>query len=246
MFTQAATGFWQGAVQGAIVGAITGAGGAIVNGIFNGGNITLKEVLGGALIGGAIGAIAGGIRGGLKAQKDGRRFWDGARVNKITNSPSYAVPNLQQDGGYNCTQNSCAAIDQSTGGTLTPNDVATNFPANFDPNAGTTDGPFWRSYAESKGIMHYGTSTNQGEGIFDLFQPNNNFPDGLSRIQTRIAFSTSDHSVVLRSVTKETITKLSGRVIENYYYNVMDPAIGATKTYSSTSIVNTFFLYFNR
>ncbi len=77
MFTKVATGFWQGAVQGAIVGAITGAGGAIVNGIFNGGNITLKEVLGGALIGGAIGAVAGGIKGGLKAQKDGLSFWKG-------------------------------------------------------------------------------------------------------------------------------------------------------------------------
>lgn len=80
MFTQAATGFWQGAVQGAIVGSITGAGGAIVNGLFNGGNITLKEVLGGALIGGAIGAVAGGIKGGLNAQKNGLSFWKGQGV----------------------------------------------------------------------------------------------------------------------------------------------------------------------
>jgi hypothetical protein len=48
--------------------------------LFNGGNITLKEVLGGALIGGAIGAVTGGITGGLNAQKDGLSFWKGTGV----------------------------------------------------------------------------------------------------------------------------------------------------------------------
>ncbi len=93
IFSNTATGFFQGALQGAVTGAITGTGGAFINAILNGDNPTLKAILQGALTGAVVGGIIGGIQGGIKADKAGLDFWDGtgtsdSPVGNITNSDS--------------------------------------------------------------------------------------------------------------------------------------------------------------
>lgn len=106
---------------------------------------------------------------------------------------------------------------------------------NYDyKNIGTQDVPFWREFANKTGKGFIDTRGQLSPSyIYD------NLSKGTGN-NIRFALSTKNHSLVLQSVTKTSITKLSGSIVTRYSYGVMDPAYGAFKSINPDKIFNIF------
>ncbi|MDR0510734.1 MAG: hypothetical protein LBH06_06550 [Rikenellaceae bacterium] len=100
------------------------------------------------LIGGASGALIGGVVGGTRAVIGGRRFWDGAKVEKIIVANNN-MPSVKQVGDNNCLPASAESIDRSFGGAADQSTirewVAPGSDSNTDP-LGDVD--TWTAYSK--------------------------------------------------------------------------------------------------
>jgi RHS repeat-associated protein len=237
----ATSSFFSGAVIGAAGGLAGGFASGVGNSLVEGQNIGkalgngVRDGLFGALSGGVIGGIAGGIDAAL----DNRRFFDGATVVKQTPPPPYTLQNLQQTSDASCQATCGAIIDQSLGGNMSEMDVRNMMPGYDYTGAGAGDLPFWTEYTTKTGryLQASAMSDDFSTNFFNAFNSN-----GGGVANTRIALSTSNHSLVLQSITKIDITKISGKVITKYLLNVMDPAYGAIRSYRPSSFINYFLI----
>jgi RHS repeat-associated protein len=237
----ATSSFFTGAVIGASGGLVGGFVTGVGNGLLDGQNIGqalgsgVRDGLVGSLTGGGIGGIAGGI----DAVRDGRRFWDGATVVKQTAVPPYTLQNLQQSSEASCQATCGATIDQSLGGSMTEMDVRNMMPSYDYTGVGAGDEPFWTEFATKTGrhLQSSAMTDDFSANFFNAFSINEG---GVA--STRIALSTSNHSLVLQSITKTDITKIGGRVITKYLLNVMDPAYGAIRSFRPSSFINYFLI----
>ena len=225
---------------GAAIGASSGLAGGLVSGTGNG--LVDGQNIGAALVNGiktgGIGALSGGvlggIAGGVDAALDGRRFFDGATVVKSTATPSYVLPSGQQSLDRSCSAEAGSIIDRSLGGSMTEDDVMKMIPGYDYANKGSEDVYFWKEFANKTGRGFTNTRGNlSAQNFYE------NFRNG-SGNNVRFALSTNNHSLVLQSVTKSTITKISGNMFTRYSYGVMDPAHGALRNISPSKILNAF------
>jgi hypothetical protein len=230
---------------GAAIGAAGGLAGGFVSGVGNGlvGGDNIGKSLGNGvrdgLIGAASGGILGGIAGGSDAVRDGRRFWDGATVVKQTAPPPYTLQNLQQSSQASCQATCGATIDQSLGGNMSEMDVRNMMPGYDYTGVGAGDRPFWTEFATKTGrhLQSSAMTDDFSSNFFNAFSSN-----GAGVATTRVALSTSNHSLVLQSITKIDITKISGKIITKYLLNVMDPAYGAIRSFKPNSFINYFLI----
>ena len=234
-------GYTSSFINGAASGAGAGFSSGFTLGFGNGlaGGQSFGESLGqGAyqgLIGGATSGLLGGLAGGFSALSDGRRFLDGATVER-TILAQQDIPIVGQIGDYNCLPASAEAIDRSFHGTMTQQDIR-NLPGlGGDPRTTPLiDGDVWAAYADASGACGW-----------DFYHPSdgNKFSNILSNMQRgdRVAINlkTADggHSVVMQNITQKTITKANGTVVQKIIYNVMNPANGGSYHSISTRSIN--------
>ncbi|TJZ50564.1 hypothetical protein FAZ15_21320 [Sphingobacterium olei] len=240
----AGTSFINGATIGASTGLTSGLIGGTGNGLIEG--KTFSQAFGSGLKTGMLGAVSGGVLGGLAggvhASVDGRRFWDGATVNDVVLHDQNIVA-VTQNGRNNCLPASAESIDRSLGGNSTQNYWRNIAGGNADTNP-LRDADFWlNSYGNNTNYTVTGTSSQlSNASIIRSFSSGNS-----------VAFTTNTggavaHSVVLQRVTERTITKLTGRIINQYIYRVMDPAFGSFRnlttgtTQNLNNLLNVFYI----
>ena len=232
-------------INGAAIGAASGLDAGFVGGFGNGlvGGQNIGQAFGSGitngLIGMAMGGVIGGVSGGIDAAIDGRRFWDGATVQKNILSQQN-IPKVGQVGDNNCLPASAEAVDKSFGGNMTQQDIRNIF--NGDPNiVPLVDKDVWTVYSAKYGhsfTMEYVKSTS--------------LPTVLSKMQegVRVAINmeigqSAGHSVIMQSIVQKTITKLNGRVIQKTLYYVMNPANGGSiHKIDATQITNSRNIFY--
>jgi hypothetical protein len=219
--TSAATTATSSFISGAAIGGAAGFSSGFVSGLGNG--LIGGQNFGNALwsgtktgfIGGLSGAAIGGITSGISAVRDGRRFWDGAKVNDYR-LRDHNIPYVPQNADYNCGPASAEAV---TNHQLDQNGVRTVLRG--DPNKqGLRDvdviqhirNNTGRDVSVTSGDLQaiYNEMTNRGNVVLSLSGTGGN----------------PGHMVVANSVWERTVTKISGRVIQRLFLEVMDPARG--------------------
>ena len=236
----ATTSFWSGAIIGASSGLVGGFATGFGNSLNEGNNFNdaLKQGLKDGAVGSLTGGLIGGVAGGIDAVLDGRRFFDGATVSYQTAVPPYTINDLQQNLDASCTPTCGATIDQSFGGTLTEESAMKLYASDYK-NIGVRDVDYWKTFATKTNLKYQNFSGGQSTAanLYDDF-------NGLGNLKySRFALSSSNHSMVLKSVTQRTLTKINGYTTFKYFFNVMDPAYGASKTINPNSIINVFRLF---
>jgi hypothetical protein len=196
----------------------------------------------GGLVGGTIGAVTGGILGGISAVKDGRKFWNGDKVESII-LVDQDIPTVGQIGDMNCGPAAGEAVDKSFGGSLTQNDIR-NLPTikwhpDYDP---TADLFLWDEYCGATGHLY-------DKEIPGITSPSNI----LSKMQngSRAVLNLNmenyeiGHTVVMSSIVQETITSIRGNVTQRLIYIVMDPSMGGNYLQISTEkIINAYKIFY--
>jgi RHS repeat-associated protein len=239
--TSAATTATSSFVSGALIGGgsglasgfTTGFGNALINGK------NFGQALGQGGIYGAIGMSSGALIGGLDAAIDGRRFWDGATVQKTTLAQQN-IPVVGQSGTNDCLPASVEAVDRSFGGGITQQDVRDW--AGFEGNAPLGDVDVWSAYGNRSGHLITGEIPSPG-----VNSPANVLSNMQSGNRVAINLSTGDvgHSVVMQRVVQQTATKINGNVTQKLLYYVMNPANGGSITrISSRSIINAYNVFY--
>ena len=234
-------------INGAAIGAASGLGAGFVGGFGNGlvGGQNIGQAFGSGitngLIGMAMGGVIGGLSGGIDAAIDGRRFWDGATVQKNILAQQN-IPKVGQVGDNNCLPASAEAVDKSFGGNMTQEQIRDLVNFGSDPNIVPLDDVgLWGAYANASG------HTVAGEH-FKLIS----LPTVLSKMQggARVAINMNmgqsvGHSVIMQRIVQKTIIKLNGSVIQKTFYYVMNPANGGSiHKIDATQITNSYNIFY--
>ena len=213
--TTATSSFVAGAAIGGAAGFSSGFTTGFGNSLLGGDNFGKALGQGGlfGLYGGLSGAAAGGLFSGINAMRDGRRFWDGATVNDFR-LRDHNIPFVPQNAEYNCGPASAEAV---TNGQLNQNGVRSVLGG--DPNKkGIADIRVIQEIQKTgRGVVPtaqyggvdaiYNAMTNQGNVVLSLK-------------------GNPGHMVVGNAVWQRTATKISGRVVQRLFLEVMDPARG--------------------
>ena len=213
-----ALGFWTGAAVGAASGFTAGFIGAAGNAWANGSNfgeglgVGFKAGVAGAVVGG----LAGGISAGIKAAREGRRFFDGAKINDEI-LVDQSNPYIHQTKKANCV----AACGQSaTDGNVTQTEIRHNLALGSDGDRiGLGDGDVVKYISQKDG----GTAQYFGKNM-NKFQVVDNMRKGNQIFVTK--FGNPNHTVLMNKVVQRTITKLSGAAFTKNLYFVMEPLKG--------------------
>jgi hypothetical protein len=240
MGTSAATTATSSFVAGVAIGGGAGLSSGFVTGFGNG--LVDEQSFGKALgqggmyglIGGVSGGLIGGISGGIDAAVDGRRFWDGATVTKEFHTDVNIVA-VKQIGNKNCLPASGESVNRSLGGDIKQGRFREL--AKGDPyKDALMDGDFWtKTYAkETLQTVHGYGQIEGGKHIVPTL-------NGGGRVALTIPGTGGiDHSVVVKSVYTQTVTKISGSVTHTIMYRVMDPAYGGFRNIPYSKILNVF------
>jgi len=245
--TSAATTATSSFVSGALIGGGAGFASGFTSGLGNGllGGQNFEQALWSGtkngLIGGLSGATIGGLWGGIDAAIDGRRFWDGATVQKTTLAQQN-IPVVGQRGKMNCGPASAEAIDASFGGSMTQEQIRNLPTLGGDPNTVPLgDITLWDTYTNASGhsLSHNIPTNGELSNILSNMQNGNRVALNL-RIDGNVG-----HSVVMQRVVQQTTTKINGTVSQKLLYYVMNPANGGSITrISSHSILSTYRVFY--
>jgi hypothetical protein len=241
--TTATSSFASGALIGAGAGFSSGFTTGFGNGLMQGKNFGNALGQGGlyGLMGAGSGAAIGGLWGGIDAAIDGRRFWDGATVQRTTLAKQN-IPVVGQIGTNDCGPASVEAVDRSFGGNLTQQDVRGW--AGFEGDAPLGDGDVWKTYVNKSGhsLDFEPLSSAPSTKLYNVLSK----MQGGSRIAINLNMGRDvGHSVVIQSITEKTITKINGTVLQKLFYNVMNPANGGSITrIPSSSITNSYNVFY--
>jgi hypothetical protein len=232
-------------ITGAAIGGGAGLAGGFTTGFGNGllGGQSFGESLWSGtksgLIGGLSGAALGGLLGGIDAARDGRRFWDGATVQKtvLVEQPIPAVP---QRGDMNCVPANVEAIDRSFGGDITQKEMRDILGGEAD-NDMLLDGNIWDAYRDYRAPQYYIHQSDM-TGNARLGEVLNNMQAG-----QRVSINTTvngGHSVVMQKVVQQTVTKINGTVSQKLLYYVMNPNGGVFQRISAGTIENAHNIFY--
>jgi hypothetical protein len=237
-------GFAGGAISGAASGLTAGAFGGFGMGTLAGkiGNDLWKSTWKGGLIGMGSGALIGGLWGGIDAKLDGRRFWDGATVERMVLAEQN-IPIVAQEGRMNCGPASAEAIDRSLGGNMTQAQIRNLPEIGGDPiTTHVDDIAFWKAYSNASGRI-----LGAEAPCPSVASPSN----VLSTMQNggRVAINLNmggdiGHGVVMQRVVQKTITRINGNVVQKLIYNVMNPDGGYYMRISRGSIINAHNIFY--
>jgi RHS repeat-associated protein len=235
----ATSSFFTGAAIGGAGGFSSGLVNGVGNGLLDGQNVgqALESGLIQGLKSGVTGAFQKGITSGIKAAFDGRRFFDGATVQKTVQYDGH-LPYVPQKGDLNCLP---ATGESASNRTITQEQFRAALGG--DPNKnGILDTDMWREFS---------TQTNrQVNGIAGGMDVQNM----LTRLQNQggtLALNlraTADmgHSVLVNRITEKVVTKISGKVTTKLLLYVMDPAKGQyirKGTSDAVKALNTFHIF---
>ena len=221
-----------GGGAGLASGFTTGFGNALVDGKNFGQALGQGGMYG--LIGGVSGCIIGGVAGGIDAAIHGRRFWDGAAVTKEYATDVNVVP-VKQVGNDNCLPSSGESVNKSLKGNVTQEQFRklAGGDSNSDP---LNDINFWKNtYAEKTGqtVQGYGQISGAKYIVPTL-------KDGGGVALTIPGSNGIEHSVVVKSVFLQIVTKINGYPMHTIMYQVMDPATGGFRNIPYSQIINIF------
>jgi len=231
--TTATSSFVSGALIGGGAGLTSGFTTGFGNGLVDGKNF--GQALGQGAIYGAIGfgsgALIGGIVGGIDAVRDGREFWNGARMIDEQSLANQNLPLVQQRGEYNCgpaTGESTTGVSQDRyraiiGGD--PNkDPVTIAQLNdaIQSETGRSASPFLNTLPKDRtGAEQLAGMMNRGNNFY-LASTTPGQPIG--------------HATALNSVTLRTFQKISGDLYYKVVYQAMDPAQGVYRIIGANSM----------
>ena len=235
----AATSF----ISGAAIGAGAGGSGGFVTGFGNGliEGKNFGQALGqGALFGlggAASGALIGGLWGGIDAYRNGREFWNGAKMIEQKTIVNQNLPLVRQQGDYNCgpaTGESITGVPQQqyreiVGGNPNQDPVkAIDFNNAITKATGRKVAPFSRYLPSDKiGAEQLAGMMNRGNNFYLV-----------SGTETLV-----DHATALNSITIKTFQKVSGAIYHKIVYEVMDPALGIYNNIGAHSMKFVFRIF---
>lgn len=224
-------------VNGAAIGAASGLSGGFTLGTSNGlleGKSLGKSLFTGALYGG-IGAVSGGVLGGalsgINAIRDGREFWNGARMTNEEILANQSLPYVQQNGNMNCgpaTAEATTGVSQDTYRASIGGSAETTPVSPDQLNSAIRSETGKRSSAFVRTLP---TDLKEVRQLATMMNSNNKFWLASSLSGTDIG-----HATALNSITVKTFTKISGDVYHKIIYQVMDPAKGTYKTIGASSM----------
>lgn len=215
----ATSSFFTGAAIGGAGGFSSGLVSGTGNGLIEGKNLgqALNSGLKDGVIGGVTGGLVGGAVSGIDAALHGRRFFDGATVQKTVQYDGH-LPYVQQQGDYNCGP---ATAESASGRTVTQQQFRAALAG--DPNqAGVGDVDLWREFTRQTGRRVDGIAG--GMDVQNMLGRLQNQGGTLS-INLR-ATADMGHLVMVNRITEKVVTKISGRVTTKLLLYVMDPARG--------------------
>lgn len=191
------------------------------------------------LCGYATGALIGGLSGGIASVKDGKRFIDGASVQKIIREQD--IPVIGQRGDNNCVPASIEAVDKSFGGEMTQEQMRSLIGGNpnIDP---VEDLSAWSKYVSETGHSLSGEHGITNGSQFRMFSQ-----IGLdNRVVINLNYGGNvGHSVVVQKAILEVATKVNGSISSRVLFYIMDPANGGSIRYiNSNSILNAFNIFY--
>jgi hypothetical protein len=235
--TSAATTATSSFVSGALVGGGAGLGSGFTTGFGNalvdGKNI--GQALGQGGIYGAIGmgsgGMIGGLVGGISAVRDGREFWNGARMIDEQSLANQNLPLVQQRGDMNCgpaTGESTTGVSQDRyreiiGGDPDKNPVTiAQLNEAIQSETGRTAIPIARNLPVDRwGAADIANRMNSGSNFY------------LGSVN---AGESIGHATALNSVTVRTFQKISGDLYYKVIYQAMDPARGVYRIIGANSM----------
>ena len=234
-------------INGAAIGAASGLGAGFVGGFGNGlvGGQNIGQAFGSGitngLIGMAMGGVIGGLSGGIDAAIDGRRFWDGATVQKNILAQQN-IPKVGQVGDNNCLPASAEAVDKSFGGNMTQQDIRKLPTLGGDPyTVPLVDVRVWNAYTSASGhsYLYEYNKANSLSRVLSIMQ-------GGGRVAINMNIGENvGHSVIMQSIVQKTIIKLNGSVIQKTFYYVMNPANGGSiHKIDATQITNSYNIFY--
>ena len=234
-----------GFLSGATVGAFAGFGGGFVGGAGNAwaGGAGFGQGLLSGLKGGGWGAVSGGliggVAGGISAVKEGRRFFDGAKVNdQILIDRN--IPFVRQEGDMNCGPANCEAISTSRGGNVTQQSIRNALGG--DPNTTPLgDLDVFKEFSNQSGLKSF--PTGRGLSPKELLKYMKSGYDVSYNLKSVPGIG---HAVTANRITLRTIVKMSGRTLKRLLIDVMNPAKGQyvrIPGYSLTNAYNSFLIF---
>jgi hypothetical protein len=178
------------------------------------------------LMSGVTGGISSGIASGIDAAMDGRRFFDGATVQKTVLYDGH-LPPVSQRGAYNCGP---ADAESVSGGRIPQEQFRAALGG--DPNKdGVVAQDLWNEFTKQTGRPNL----NLGAGLDTqnmLTRLQNHAGSNIS-INLRVT-TNMGHSVTVNRITEKVVNKISGKVTSKLLLFVMDPARGQyTRMYPS-------------
>jgi hypothetical protein len=233
-------------ISGAAIGGGAGFSAGFVSGLGNGlmNGQKFDKALGQGtvygLIGGGSGALLGGIAGGIDAARDDRRFWDGATVTKRYAADVSIVP-VKQEGLNNCLPASGESVNKSLGGNITQNDFRAK--AGGDPNLNPINEEyFWKDIYVNETGHTVKSYSAQNYGRFGAGQIAPELNSGGRVAVTIYGAENIEHSVVVKSVYFQTVTKVNGTATRTWMFRVMDPATGGFRNIPQNKLINVFII----
>ena len=109
---------------------------------------------------------------------------------------------------------------------------------NTDPLGDVSSWKAYEAYSGRQVVPEVGDSHSPGR-IIDNLRSGNNIS-----INTRQPGSDVGHSVVVKSFTKTTITRVNGQVNFRYQFKVMDPYIGHVRPAQLSEITNAYHIFY--
>jgi hypothetical protein len=238
----ATSSFITGAAIGGGAGFTSGFATGLGNGLLGGQNFgqALWSGTKDGIIGGLSGAVLGGLAGGIDAVREGRRFWDGATVEKTTLAQQN-IPIVGQRGDMNCGPASAESIDRSLGGNMTQEQIRNLPMLGGSPNTDPLNSyDVWRAYTSASGHSFTHNVPTNGDFANVLSTMQNG-----GRVAINLNAGSVGHSVVMQRVVQQTVTKVNGSVSQKILYYAMNPANGGSiHRISSNSIVNAYRIFY--
>ena len=212
-----------GGSSGLTSGFIAGTGNSIVAG--DRFSKALSNGLNEGLIEGSIAAFSGGLLGGINAARDGKRFLDGAAIEKnIVDQSAFVTPS-GQGGLSDCGPESVEIIDRSFGGNITSEDIRAQLGGDINNDA-LKDRTTWEKYAKMSNRQFLGEPSEYGRPSKVYFQMRRgcrvavNLNTGYVNPLTG---SPEGHSIVMQKATQKIITHLNGTMRYKYTFKAVNP-----------------------
>lgn len=240
MGTNAAAPAGTSFASGALIGGGSGFASSFINGFGNAvlNGKSFSESLKQGAVGGGIGLVSGalftGVIDGINALKDGRKFWNGARLIEENTLANKNLPPVAQKGKYNCA---AAATESTTG---IPQERIRSIVGGHPDREPITilqleiaiESETGRLTRATSAILPTATDLNGANQIAGYLNMGQNFLLGSKSFGESIG-----HMTALNSVQVQTFQKINGDLYYRVIYQVMDTAGDVFRNINANSVL---------